>query len=181
MLQLDSFAVCHLLGRSRARDWTKHMTADDFRQLFDYHFAANRRLWDFSVASLTAEQFKQKATYSVGSVRNQLVHLMNMDQRWFCALRGEKVPGLLNPVYYSNRDKLRQYWDVVEAEMREYLQSLQDADLNQTLDDGTRIWQALFHVLNHGTDHRAQTLAILDQLGVPTWPQDFVFFLKGKF
>lgn len=91
------------------------------------------------------------------------------------------MPGLLNPVYYSNRHKLRQVWDGVEAEMREYLQSLQDADLNRLLDDGTRVWQALFHVLNHGTDHRAQTLAILDQFEVSTWPQDFVFFLKDKF
>jgi uncharacterized damage-inducible protein DinB len=36
----------------------------------------------------------------------------------------------------------------------------------------------LIHVANHGTDHRAQLLALLNQLGVKTFPQDYFFFIK---
>ncbi len=38
----------------------------------------------------------------------------------------------------------------------------------------------LIHVANHGTDHRAQLLALLNQLGVETFPQDYFFFMIGK-
>lgn len=156
------------------------MTADDFRHLYEYHFTLNRRLWEQCIVPLDNEQFKRKLDYSVGSVRNQMVHLMNIDQRWFCALRQVEVPGLLNPVYFPDRDKIRQRWDAVEAEMRGYLDRLQDADLHQPFDQHMQVWQVLFHVLNHGTDHRAQTLAMLNALGVKTWPQDYVFFVTGK-
>jgi len=156
------------------------MTADDIRHLYDYHFALNRRLWDRCIVPLDNKPYTRKLGKSVGSVRNQMVHLMNMDQRWFCGLRQVEVPGLLNPVHFSNRDKLRQQWGAVEAEMREYLNRLQDADLHQPYGENMQVWQVLFHVLNHGTDHRAQTLAMLNELGVQTWPQDYVLFVAGK-
>ena len=33
-------------------------------------------------------------------------------------------------------------------------------------------WQALLHLVNHGTDHRATVLERLHALGVPTFDQD---------
>ena len=39
------------------------------------------------------------------------------------------------------------------------------------------VWQILLHVVNHATDHRAQTLRLLDQLGAPTFEQDFMLYL----
>ena len=38
-----------------------------------------------------------------------------------------------------------------------------------------RLWQVLLHVVNHGTDHRAQALRLLNDLGVETKSQDYVF------
>ncbi len=52
-----------------------------FRNLYDYHFALNRKLWDEWLVPLTDEQFTRKVEYSVGSVRNQVVHLLNIDDR----------------------------------------------------------------------------------------------------
>ena len=37
-------------------------------------------------------------------------------------------------------------------------------------------WQVLLQVVNHGTDHRAQILRALSDLGVETRSQDYVFF-----
>jgi uncharacterized damage-inducible protein DinB len=42
------------------------------------------------------------------------------------------------------------------------------------------VWQVLFHVLNHGTDHRAQVLSMLAQLGVSGYAQDYYLYLLGK-
>jgi len=79
------------------------MNPEQFRKLYDYHLAANRALWDRCLAPLPVEQFRQMLPYSVGSVRNQVVHLMNMEERWFCGLRGVAVPGILNPVYFGTQ------------------------------------------------------------------------------
>jgi uncharacterized damage-inducible protein DinB len=38
----------------------------------------------------------------------------------------------------------------------------------------------LLHVGNHGTDHRAQILRLLSDLGLKTGPQDYVFYIYDK-
>jgi uncharacterized damage-inducible protein DinB len=39
------------------------------------------------------------------------------------------------------------------------------------------LWQVLLHVVNHGTDHRAQVLRFLNDLGVETTSQDYKFYV----
>lgn len=39
------------------------------------------------------------------------------------------------------------------------------------------LWQVLLHVVNHGTDHRAQLLRLLSDLGVKTTSQDYKIFV----
>jgi uncharacterized damage-inducible protein DinB len=161
------------------------MNADAFRHLYAYHFTINRKIWDECIVPLTDDQFTQKVDYSVGSVRNQVVHLLNIDDRWFSGLRGVPIPGFLNPVYYRQRAKIRAKWDEVEANMRAYLAALTDERLfDQPFlaidNDPIRLWQVLVHVANHGTDHRAQLLSILHHLGVKTFPQDYADFSEGR-
>jgi uncharacterized damage-inducible protein DinB len=38
------------------------------------------------------------------------------------------------------------------------------------------LWQVLLHVGNHGTDHRAQLLRVLNDLRVKTVYQDYIFY-----
>jgi uncharacterized damage-inducible protein DinB len=135
------------------------------------------------VVGLPQDQFIQNVAYSVGSVRNQVVHMLNIDDRWFSGLRGEEVPGFRNPVHYTNRDKIRRLWDDIEEKMRDYLGTLTDDKLSTQpfLEVINDLMQLLIHVANHGTDHRAQVLALLNQQGVETFPQDFVFYVKGRF
>ncbi len=42
------------------------------------------------------------------------------------------------------------------------------------------LWQALLHVANHGTEHRTQILRALNDLGVKTAPQDYIFCVYGS-
>ena len=158
------------------------MNADAFRHLYDYHFTINRSIWDRCIVPLTDEQFTRKVEYSVGSVRNHVVHMLNIDDRWFCGLRGEEIPGFLNVVYFHKRAIIRERWDGVEAKMRTYLDGLRDEMLSDqpflAIDnDPIRLWQVLLHVVNHGTDHRAQLLMLLNQIGVKTFPQDYADFV----
>jgi uncharacterized damage-inducible protein DinB len=159
------------------------VNADAFRHLYAYHFTINRKIWDQCIVPLTDEQFRRKVEYSVGSIRNQVVHMLNIDDRWFSGLRGEPVPGFLNPVHYARRAVIRQMWDDVEAKMRDYLDTLRDdmlfAQPFQAEGDPMMLWQVLIHVANHGTDHRAQLLFLLNEVGVKTFAQDYFYFVKG--
>lgn len=158
------------------------MNVDAFRQLYDYHFAENRRLWDDHILPLTQEQFTALTTYSLGSVRNQIVHLMEVDQAWFSGLRGIAQPDFLTPEDCADRGVIRAYGDEVERNVRAYLASLKDDMLFQKPfaegeDKDLILWQVLIHVVNHGTDHRAQLLRLLYDLGYKTGPQDFIFYV----
>jgi uncharacterized damage-inducible protein DinB len=163
------------------------MNADAFRELFNYHFSTNRKIWTQCVLPLTQEQFLQETPYSVGSVRNQLVHMMDIDNIWFQDIRGETFSGYVDSAQYNDRTHLRAEWDRVEARMQSDLDVLQDQDLFRTitiedLNGGHstfRMWQGLIHVINHGTDHRAQLLQLLNMLGCETMPQDYAdYFWK---
>jgi uncharacterized damage-inducible protein DinB len=157
------------------------MNADAFRHFYEYHFSENRATWDRYVMSLSQEQFTQPLNYSVGSVRNQLVHLMSVDNIWFCDLRGVTNPSYFDPDDFDDRETLRAKWDQVERGMREYLGNLRDDTLLEKPlkdeDENLIVWQVLLQVVNHGTDHRAQLLRQLHDLGIKTVSQDYIFYV----
>jgi uncharacterized damage-inducible protein DinB len=156
------------------------MNANAFRHLYDYHFAENRKTWDRYVTSLSDEQFTQAASYSHGSVREQILHLIDVDEAWFSDLSGVEIRESPDPTGFQNRASIRAHWDSVERTMRAYLAGLRDDMLFdkplQGEDKDLILWQVLLHVVNHGTDHRAQLLRLLNDLGVETSYQDYVFY-----
>lgn len=157
------------------------MNADAFRQFYDYHFAENRKIWDKYIPHLSQEQFTQPASYSRGSVRDQILHLISCDDVWFSGLRGVELPEDLKPADFQDREGIRVHWDNVEQNMRGYLAGLRDEMLfDKPLEGEDKeliVWQVLLHVVNHGTDHRAQILRLLNDLGVDTQYQDYIFYV----
>lgn len=97
------------------------MNAAAFRHLYNYHFFMNRHIWNEYVAPLSAEQFTQKFNYSHGSVRDQVVHLMNVDEGWFSELRGLQTQNSFEAGHTDDRPLIRTHWDSVEQMMRDYL------------------------------------------------------------
>ena len=161
------------------------MNAYSFRHFYDYHFAENRKLWNY-VTSLSFEQFTQPVNYSHGSVRDQIVHLIEAEDMWFSELRGANPLESLSPANSDDRDVIRAYWDSVEQNIRAYLAELQDDMLftrpikDPEEDKDLFVWQVLLHVANHATDHRAQLLRVLHDLEVETIYQDYIFFTYGN-
>ncbi len=161
------------------------MNADAFRHFYDYHFSENRKIWDRHVASLSQEKFTREVNYSYGSVRDQIVHLISADDYRFSGLRGVKRPDPLDPAAFNDRGILRAQWDKVEQTMRDHLEKLRDGMLFEKPftdgeDEDLPLWQALLHVANHGTDHRAQILRMLHDLGARTTSQDYIFYIYGQ-
>ena len=158
------------------------MNADAFRHFYNYHFAENRVVWKH-VASLSFEQFTQPVDYSHGSVRDQIIHLIDAEQMWFSELRDVRPLELPSPSGVDDRQVIRVFWDSVEQDIRAYLTDLQDDMLftkpiqEPEEDQILIVWQVLLHVANHATDHRAQLLRVLHDLSVETKSQDYIFYV----
>jgi uncharacterized damage-inducible protein DinB len=159
------------------------MNADAIRYLYDYHFSENRRLWDEYVTSLSFEQFTLEDGYSHGSVREQIIHLMGVEEAWFSELRGLQPAEPLPPAGVDDRETIRACWDNIEQGMRDYLAKIRDEMLFEKPiaepeeDKDLVTWQVLLQVINHGTDHRAQLLRQIHDLGIKTTAQDFIFYV----
>jgi uncharacterized damage-inducible protein DinB len=158
------------------------MNADAFRHFYAYHFALNRFMWNNYITALTPGQFTQPAGYSHGSVRDQVSHLMGTDEAWFRDLGALEASAPLDPARQDDRPYLRARWDAIENQMRAYLANLRDDMLPQRPiaegeDKDLLLWQILLHVVNHGTDHRAQLLRLLNDLGLQTTSQDYIFYV----
>ena len=157
------------------------MLADTIRQFYNYHFAMNKFIWHQFVVPLTQEEFERPVAYSVGSVHNHIVHLINVDFSWFHDLIGEEPPEWRTPEEMNDRDTIRTWWDDVIAFQRARLADLTDEQAMshpmQGEDSSIAVWQVLLHVANHATDHRAQILRAIHDMGYETMPQDYVFYL----
>lgn len=156
------------------------MNADAFRHFYAYHFAENHKIWAYAM-QLSEAQFTQAVDYSHGSVRDQIVHLIQCEAIWFSELRGVEF---IEPILTAGeRGSLRTYWDGVEQHMQRYLGELRDEMLfdkpikEPEEDKDLIVWQVLLHVVNHATDHRAQLLRLFNDLGVKTSSQDYIFYV----
>lgn len=163
------------------------MNAESFRHFYNYHFAENRKIWDRYITPLSYEQFTQKIDYSRGPIRDQIVHLIDVEDVWFSELLGANPSDPIPAANSDDREDIRAHWDRVEQKIRGYLAALQDDMLftkpikEPEEDQVLFTWQVLLHVVNHATDHRAQVLRALNDLGVETAYQDYIFYVYENF
>ena len=160
------------------------MNANYFRRLFQYTDWAHRQVWG-CVMQLNEEQFTRPCDYSIGSVHEQIVHTMAAEWLWLERVRGISPEALFGKHEYPTRESIRVKWDDITADWQTYLAGLRDVQLAEPLAytslkgrsrRETPLFEVLAHVANHGTDHRAQTLSLIHQVGGPTLEQDLIFF-----
>lgn len=149
------------------------------RRLVEYNDVLHRRLWD-SIRQLSDGQFVAEIDYSHGSIRNQMVHLAAVDGRWLRGLKGLPDARTFHPdpSAYQTPQSTYELWDPIAREYTEYATSLDERGLMRTpVGMPGPAWQVLVHVVNHGTDHRAQILRALHDFGAPTFDQDLILYL----
>ncbi len=161
------------------------MNVEMIQTLHRYNQALYRRLWD-SIDTLDEADFVREFDYSLGSVRNHMVHLIGVDRRWLACLHGQPFPPYLRTEDYPTRATVRPVWDETAAQVAAYVDQLDDAQLGRVLHFTTRsgphtnrAWEILLHMANHGTDHRSQLLRLLHDLGAPTFEHDLAGHLWG--
>ena len=146
----------------------------------EYHLDMSRRVWD-SIDQITDEQFLADDTYSRGSIRNLMVHLVSTDRRWLSGLKNGPDVGHLKFEEYATRDAARELFESVAKNFSDYINAVTKGELNQKPPEFTHPrWAVLLHLVNHGTDHRSTVLQKLTEFGAPTFDQDFIIWLGSR-
>lgn len=161
------------------------MLMTTIQQHIDYNYWAHQRVWG-CVLKLSDAQFSQPLSYSQGSVQQQLVHMLWAEDVWLSRIVGAPAP-TYSAADLPTRAEIRAKWDALEAHMRATVSVLDDAALLRGVRYSNSrgemfeqsVLQILLHVVNHGTDHRAQTLAMMHTLGAETTEQDLIFYLRA--
>jgi uncharacterized damage-inducible protein DinB len=162
------------------------MNAADLITLYDYNDWATRRILD-AAARLAPEQFLAPMALNSGSVRDVLVHVLGAAWIWRQRCQfGEAPTSLPSPADFPTYAVLTERWQSEEAAMRAYVGSLTDAAINAPLvyrsTKGVAytaiLWQILTHVVNHGTQHRAEVAHVLTSYGYSPGDVDFILYLR---
>lgn len=156
-----------------------------FQDLYDYTFWADRQVWG-CVMQLSEEQFTRDLGYSLGTLRDQCIHLMAVESWWPRFLHSGTLV-FLDPDSYPTRESIRAEWDKVEQFVSSYITTLTTEELQRDVKPDfwedkqpIKVWQALIQVANHSTDHRAQILAGIGQLGGATVEHGYLSYLFEK-
>jgi uncharacterized damage-inducible protein DinB len=165
------------------------MNSNEIITLFDYNFWAFDRVWE-CICQISDEQFLEEIDYSTGSIRNLVVHIMSANRNWMSRLQGTAMSPRLLFEEFDSRQKTKAKWDELQKEFLDHLNSLDQKQLDETvewelLSQGLKSinsrWEILLHLANHGTDHRAQILAILHHhFHVKTIEQDMIIYLAER-
>ena len=160
------------------------MNKSDVTTIFEYNYWANRRILA-AAAMVSQEKLLASTTFPYGSLLATLVHILDAEYGWRVLLqRGEETPDL-NPKDFPTLASLDDRWRYEEGHMRQYLASLTDESLLDVvrytnkqgiLRERVR-WHGLYHVVNHGTQHRSEAAAMLTDYGQSPGDIDFTVYL----
>jgi uncharacterized damage-inducible protein DinB len=156
------------------------MQADEIHSLFAYDRWATRRVLavldglDPTVWSRTHDVGER----GLGSI---LVHHLGASQRWRIGFQtqgtDEGPEPELEPL--PTIDELRERWEAEWATVDAWLPTLTDGFV-QYVHDGVPVWQMLVHVVNHGTQHRAEAAALLTDEGRSPGELDLINYAEEK-
>ncbi|MCY3834389.1 MAG: DinB family protein [Chloroflexi bacterium] len=162
------------------------MKAEDIKLYYAYNEWANQRILD-AAERATPEQLRARNELGWGSLRGALVHILDAEQGWFSFLFGTENKGLIDPESFADMAELRARWEQQNKITRRCLDTLQDDDLTRIHSNERGgntydwvLWQALVHVVNHGTQHRAECAALLTGFGHSPGDMDFTLFLRQR-
>jgi uncharacterized damage-inducible protein DinB len=156
------------------------------KTLLDYNYWGHHKLWA-CIIRLSKADFRAENTYSWGSVQVQVVHVMWAEAVWYA-----RIHGLARPEFtaadFPDRRAIRAKLDQIEADWRAYATQITQAELERTFEvqrlNGERYTHSALevipHMVNHGTDHRAQILQRIHTLDGQTFAQDMIYYLRER-
>jgi uncharacterized damage-inducible protein DinB len=164
------------------------VTVKDLAILFDYGYWSNTRLFDV-VSRLPVDEFTRPVAGSYGSIRNTLVHMLSAEAGWLDRCGGPPRGPKLNPDDFPTLASVTERWTLVERQMRDFLGTLGDDDLDRRVEfviapgaapHVMSIGEMLHHSAIHNVHHRGQIALLLRMLGHVPGNFDVLFYYGEK-
>jgi uncharacterized damage-inducible protein DinB len=155
--------------------------------LFEYNYWARDRILA-QAERLAGPEFLAEVPSNYGNLRATLVHILSAEWIWrLRCQRGESPRALFDPADFPAVASLRDAWIAEQEKMIAYLETLNDAALSQHIHyrrtggraESNILWHLLFHVVNHGTEHRSEAASILTAFGHSPGDLDLIHFLRA--
>jgi uncharacterized damage-inducible protein DinB len=163
------------------------MNTNDILTLFNYNDWANGRI-AAAAEQVSDEQFLSPANISHGSLRDTLVHMLSADWVWRLRCQeGVSLESLLSYEDFPDIAAVRDRWQKESAALHNYIESLADEDLRETIyysstsgrPYSNTLWHILVHLANHGTQHRSEAAVLLTNYGHSPGDLDFIVYLRN--
>jgi uncharacterized damage-inducible protein DinB len=154
----------------------------DLRALYDYSYWANGKIFDV-LHQLMPEEFTRQLAGTSVSVRNAMVHMMSAEWGWLDRCGGPQRGPALLAADYPTVASLIDRWRQVETDVRAFLATLKDEDLDQRRQFSfggptysMRRGDLLQHAAIHCIHHRGQVALLLRSLGYAPGNFDILFY-----
>lgn len=159
------------------------MNKQDVLALYKYNQWANHKILN-AAANVSQEQFLADATYPHGGLRGTLVHALFAEWIWRNRWQGNSPTSRLKPDEFPTFESLRERWTAEEKQLMDFVENLTDEQLSSPFQyKNTKgvpfeqiLWKAMAHVVNHGTQHRAEAAAMLTDFGCSPGDVDMIYF-----
>lgn len=160
------------------------MNKQDILTLYKYNQWSNAKILN-AAANVTQEQFLAEASYPHGGLRGTLTHTLFAEWIWRNRWEGSSPTVRLKPEEFPTIESLRRRWLEEEKLLMAFVESLTDERLIQVIQyKNTKgvplqqtLWKMMAHVVNHGTQHRAEAAAMLTNFGCSPGDVDMIYFL----
>jgi uncharacterized damage-inducible protein DinB len=161
--------------------------AAEVRVLYRYNEWANGRVLD-AAAQFPAAQLVSPAPVSHGSLLGTLAHVLTAEWLWRVRCQEGVSPAtLLTDADFPTLTALRERSALEAQAMGAFLDGLRDEDLDglvhYTTTEGvaseTPLWEILMHVVNHGTQFRAEAAVVLSEAGHLPGDLDLIAYLRS--
>jgi uncharacterized damage-inducible protein DinB len=162
------------------------MNYADLQLLYGYNYWANARVLS-AASKLTPDQFIAPHGLSHDSIRGALAHVLAAEIVWRLRCQSGLSPTVLPAENdFPTLDALRTRWAEEETAMRAFLSTLTDEQLSQPIHYTTTrgvpfqniLWQLLAHVVNHGTQFRAEAAVALTAEGHSPGDLDLLQYMR---
>jgi uncharacterized damage-inducible protein DinB len=156
------------------------MQADEIRWLFAYDRWATRRLLAV-LDDLDPAVWGQTDVVGERGLGSILVHHLGASQRWRIGFQtqgdGESPEPERDPL--PTIAEMRERWEAEWSIVDDWLPSVTDGFVAYTF-DGVPVWQMLVHVVNHGTQHRAEAAVLLTAEGHSPGELDMINYAEEQ-
>lgn len=150
-----------------------------------YHGWATELLLE-AAGRLSGEQLHKDLGTAYGSVFGTLVHIYLADQIWFKRFHGESPSSLPAVTAEEGLERLRMVWMELLHGYEAWSGGRSDEDWDGMLSFKDRLGnpytmplgKLLLHVVNHGTLHRGQVMAMFRQLGEKPPATDLLYYFR---